>query len=64
MIVEINRSSLSEIYQVVLRSPARKRQSSSIPSREPEKADLVDDEDLAPVASPPLSRWPPIFPSL
>jgi hypothetical protein len=64
MIVEINRSSPSETYRVAISSPARERQSSWVPSRAPETANLVDDGDLAVVVSPPPSRWPRIFPSL
>jgi hypothetical protein len=65
MTVEINRSSPSEIYRVALSSSTREQQLSWAPSREPEKANLVDDgDDLAFVVSPPPSRWPRIFPSL
>jgi hypothetical protein len=64
MIVEINRSSPSEIYRVATNLPARERQSSWVPSCPPERANLVDDGDLALVVSPPPSPWPRIFPSL
>ena len=45
MTVEINRSSSSEIHRVALSSSTREQQLSWAPSREPEKANLVDDGD-------------------
>jgi len=64
MTVEFDRSSPSDFYRAVLSSPAREQRSSWAPSRDPEKAGLVDDGDLTLVVSPPPSRWPRIFPSL
>ena len=64
MIVEINRSSPPETYRVAIGSLTRERQSSWVPSRAPETANLVDGGGLAVVVSPPPSRWPRIFPSL
>jgi hypothetical protein len=64
MTVEINLSSPSEIFRTALSSPAREQQSTSVSSRELEKARRVDDGELAFVVSPSPVRWPRVFPSL
>lgn len=69
MIVQTDRYSPSETYRVASgppasSAPATELQPSWMPSRAPQRADLVDGADFALAVDPPPSRWPRIFPSL